>query len=72
MNSSEKYSFPPFDCRHREDPRVAGVVVDEGVVVTTFSNGRDLSRSLYIRVDYVEEDFAYVALLWKGKSALFV
>ena len=45
---------------HREDPCVAGVVVDEGDVVLTSSDGRRLSWSLYVRVDHVEEAFVSV------------
>ena len=57
---------------HRKDPCVVGVVVDEGDVVPTSSDGWYLSWSPYIRVDHVEEAFAYMDLLWKGKSVLFV
>ena len=55
---------------HREDPRVARVVVDEGDVVPISFERRCLSWSPYIRVDYVKEVFAYVTLLWEWKSVL--
>ena len=54
-----------------EDPCVARVVVDEGDLRTTSSDRQCLSRSPYIRVYYVNEAFAYVALLWEWESMLF-
>ena len=54
-----------------EDPCVARVVVDEGDLRTTSSDRQCLSRSPYIRVYYVNEAFAYVALLWEWKLRLF-
>ena len=56
---------------HREDPCVVRVLVDEGDVITTSSDRQHLSWSPYIRVDYVKEAFAYVALLWEWESMLF-
>ena len=56
---------------YQEDPRVAGVVVDEGNVVAAPSNRRRLSRFPYIRVYDVKEAFAYIALLWEWESMLF-
>ena len=56
---------------HREDPRVAQVVVDEGDVVATSAERRRLSRSPYIRVYYVEEALACGALLREWRLMLF-
>ena len=56
---------------HREDPRIARVVVDEGDVVAASAERRRLSRSPYVRVDYVEEAFACGALLREWESMLF-
>ena len=56
---------------HREDPRVAQVVVDEGDVVAASAERRRLSRSPYVRVDYIEEAFACGALLREWESMLF-
>ena len=56
---------------HWEDQCVARVVVDVGDVITASSNRRLLSWFPYIQVYYLEEAFAYVALLWKGKSMFF-
>ena len=56
---------------HREDPRVARVVVDKGDVVAASADRQCLSRSPYVQVDYVEEAFAYGALLREWESMLF-
>ena len=48
---------------HREDPRVARVVVDGGDVVAASADHRRLSQSPYVRMDYVEEALACGALL---------
>ena len=55
----------------REDPRVPRVVVDEGDVVTTSSDGQSLSRCPYIRGCDVEEALAYGALLREWEWMLF-
>ena len=47
------------------------MVVDEGDVVAASAERRRLSRSLYVRVDYIEEAFAYGALLREWESMLF-
>ena len=47
------------------------MVVDEGDVVAASAEGRRLSRSPYVLVDYVEEAFACGALLWEWESMLF-
>ena len=54
----------------REDPCVARVVIDEGDVVAASAERRRLSRSPYVRVDYVKETFAYGALLREWESML--
>ena len=47
------------------------MVVDEGDVVAASAECRRLSRSPYVRVDYVKEAFSCGALLREGKSMLF-
>ena len=56
---------------HRIYPRVARVVVDEGDVVAASAERRRLRQSPYVRVDYLEEAFAYGALLREWESMLF-
>ena len=56
---------------HREDPRVARVVIDEGDVVAASAERRRLSRSPYVRVDYLEEAFSCGALLREWELMLF-
>ena len=56
---------------HREDPCVARVVVDEGDVVAASAECWRLSRSHYVRVNYVEEAFDCRALLREWESMLF-
>ena len=48
---------------HREDPRIARVVVNEGDIVAASAERRRLSWSPYVRMYYVEEALACGTLL---------